>query len=190
MNRGDIQVLGLEAVTCFLEDIGMDVPHGVTVTIPAAKAHTSKDLWRAISQKRLFHLQAGPGMTFPTVPRASEPVGLEAIREQTQSLVEENQRLRRALEAKDSEVQTKLDIILACLQAGVPLATALPGRTLPAVVAAAPTEVVSGEVPTFIPSQIKPENVDARIITKAEESVGAGVASAASALRKMRRGSQ
>lgn len=165
----------------------MDVPHGMTVTIPALRAHKSKDLWRAISQKRLFHLQSGPAMAFPPSLPTHDASGVDVYQEHTRILLRENQLLRDALEKKDSEMQSKLDNILGLLQAGVPVAPPSPVRgTAPQVV----TGVVSGEVPTFIPSQIKPEGVEVQITTTAEESAGAGVSSAASALRKFRKAPQ
>lgn len=179
MSIGDIRVVGLVMGTHVLEDIGMDVPHGITVTIPAAKACVSKDLWRAISQRCIFQLQSGAPSAVPKVADTSEADGL---REQVRLLLAENARLKTALAVKEEAAQAKLDTILALLQAG--------GRPQPIGVAKVSTPdlgVVSGEVPTFIPSQIKPDNVEVQIVPASMESLGQGVSEAASALRKFRR---
>lgn len=188
MSVGDVQVFGLMGGTCYLEDIGMDVPHGVTVTIPGAKAHVSKDLWRYISQKCLFHIQPGPGASMPM--EARPPVAVPVAPEH-QALREENAHLRAVLAANELASQVKLDAILELLRAGGRL-PALAGPQEPLAARAASTGVVSGvvsgEVPTFIPSTIKPEGVEVQLTTKPEESEGAGVNAASSTLRKLRRG--
>lgn len=194
MSNGDVRVFGLTPGTHVLTDLGMDVPQGVTVVIPGAKAYASKDLWRAISQKCVFHLNSGP----PGVQVKSNSE-LDTLRWQVQALTDENTRLREALVAKaqepqptpqpstppvDLQAQTKLDDILALLRAGVmPGAGASSQRS-----SEPPSGVVSGEVPTYIPSQIKPEGVDVQISTTPEESKGAGIGDAASALRNLRKG--
>lgn len=185
MSIGDVTVYGLMAGTCLLEDIAMDVPHGTTVTIPGAKAHISKDLWRAISQKLLFQLHSGPGAGLPVGARLPEVE--TASQDMTKALKEENAHLRAVLAASELASQTKLDDILTLLRAGgLPVAPA--GHQESVAARAASSGVVSGEVPTFIPSQIKPEGVEVQITTKPEESAGAGVSTATSTLRKLRRG--
>jgi hypothetical protein len=184
MSVGDVQVFGLMAGTCYLEDIAMDVPHGTTVTIPGVKAHVSKDLWRYISQKCLFHIQPGPGASMPM--EARPPVAAPVPQEQ-QALREENAHLRAVLAANELASQVKLDAILALLRAGGSL-PAVAGHQEPVAARAVSTGVVSGDVPTFIPSQIKPEGVEVQLTTKPEESEGAGVHAASSTLRKLRRG--
>jgi hypothetical protein len=193
---GDVKVFGLTPGTYVLSDIGMDVPQGVTVTIPGAKAYASKDLWRAISQKCVFHLSSGPSVApgSPVKPNTE----MEDLRGQLKALTDENARLREALAAKvseaplpsivpaaDSQVQAKLDDIMALLRAGGPL----PAGYRPGVDSPVGNGLVSGETPTFIPSTIKPGDVDVvQISTTPEESNGAGIGGAASALRKLRKG--
>jgi hypothetical protein len=75
-----------------------------------------------------------------------------------------------------------LNAILAAVQNGV----ASPGR----VVSAAPrvlTEVADGSAPTFLPSQIKPTDVEAHIDIQSEASESS-VSSTAERLRKLRKG--
>lgn len=181
---GDVRVLGLVSPTTVLDDIGMDVPLGVVVEIPGARAHISRDLWRALSQRCIFQLQDGPAVTSNGSQMLENPE-LKALREQVRTLTAENARLREA--PPPDAAQSKLDDILALLRQGSPVPGQIPStQVLPAQ--ASTSEVVSGEVPTFIPSQIKPEGFQVQVQTKSEESPGTGVTSAAQALRKLRRG--
>ena len=179
----DVKVIGLMAGTYFLEDIGMEVPQGVTVTIPARDAHISKDLWRAISQRCIFQLKPGPSSPESSGASSAE---LELLREQVRLLTEANTRLQMRLAAQDppQDSSQKLDAILALLHSSGPVALGAPVVRAHAPV---PDGVVSGDVPTFIPSQIKPEGVDVQISTTPEESAGTGVTDAASALRRFRK---
>ena len=52
---------------------------GVNVTIPAAKAAKSKDLWRLIAQKQLMRLNPGPGSAEP--PPAPPMTEADKLRE-------------------------------------------------------------------------------------------------------------
>ncbi len=187
MNAGDIMVFGLGAPTTLLEDIGMDVPHGHYVTIQAAKAHVSKDLWRAISQKLVFQLHPGPNGNFSQSSRPVDTSETEALRAQVKALTEEGARLRAILLAKEQEQQTKLDDILSLLRVGGQVGASLTASSASVRERADLTGVVSGEVPTFIPSQIKPEGVEVQLSTNLEESAGAGVGAATSTLRKFRK---
>lgn len=183
---GDIRVMGLVGGTHIIEDLGIDVPHGATVMIPAAKAHVSKDLWRAISQRCVFQLSSAPQVGSGPTPRSPDHAEIEGLRSQVRQLTEENARLVAALAAKEGESQAKLDAILGLLRAGVSvngIQEHVRPRSSPPV-----SDVVSGDVPVFIPSQIKPEGAEVQISTVAEESSGAGVGGAKTALRKLRGG--
>ena len=211
MSGGDVKVFGLTPGTHVLSDIGMDVPQGVTVVIPGAKAYASKDLWRAIAQKCIFHLSTGPAGVSTVKPPPNPNVELDTLRGQLRALTDENTRLREALVASndentrlretltrasemppspsiapaaDPQVQEKLDSIMALLQAGGgPLPTGVFRPELSG------NGLVVGEAPAFIPSNIKPGDVDVvQISTTSEESNGAGIGGAASALRKLRKG--
>jgi len=67
----DVTVVGLTNPIFEIRDIGESVPEGVTVRIPAAKAHTSKDLWLGISQKKLFVVKSGVAVMTPAAPPAT-----------------------------------------------------------------------------------------------------------------------
>ena len=92
--------------TVHLLDISMDVPQGVTVTIPAAKATRSKDLWRLIAQKQLMRLNPGPGA--PEPPPAPPMTEADKLREDNAMLHEQNRLLKLTFEQPGG----KLDAIL------------------------------------------------------------------------------
>jgi hypothetical protein len=171
--KGDIRVIGLVPPTHVLEDIRMDVPHGVTVIIPGDKAIQSKDLWRAINQKLVFQLPsaAAPPPTGPHTSTEDEA--------HIRQLEAENLALRETLKTVQNQ-QQKLDAILAALQGGGGVIIRAPGK------AVAP-DVADGTAPQFIPSEIKPREAETHIEEQREESTAA-VSSAAERLRQIRRG--
>jgi len=67
---GNVVVFGISPDTVMLEDIQMDVPHSTSVTIPEDLALKSKDLWRALSQRRIFRLTSdlNPHKVFTASP--------------------------------------------------------------------------------------------------------------------------
>ncbi len=177
---GDVTVIGLKPGTCPLEDIAMDVPHSLCVTIPAEKAARSKDLWRCISQRLLFKLN-GSGLEFKNAPsQVSREV--EELREQVRILGAENRALREALVRAEQAQQTKLDAILAMLQQGGTPAIA------PASVQAAravPAAVVELDAPPYIPSKIHPDDAEAHVQLDRGSSEG-DVTANANLLRSVR----
>lgn len=178
----DVRVHGVLMTSVLIEDIAMDVPHGITVTIPADKAAKSKDLWRLLSQRQLFRLNAGPFQDFPTpTPPPGPSPETEQLREQVRLLSERNRVLENTLGSQGG----KLDAILGLLENVSFGAAAQPDRP-----AARPSEVVDAGVPTFIPSQIKPENVESHVEVQSETSEGSAIAGAGEALRRLRKGSR
>lgn len=195
MMVGDVTVVGIDTSTTVLYDIGMDVPHRGVVTIPADLATISKDLWRAISQRRLFQLHAGSVTQGPVRPTLPPTPQLEVWQEKCRILEAENttlkqtvESLRRELADKPNSAQppptdSRLDEILSLLRSGVPIvgASTTP-RTIPVG-----TGVVEVEVPAFIPNEIKPKSVEGRIAeVQSETSANSNLGSAADALRKLR----
>jgi hypothetical protein len=181
----DVRVIGLIWNTnVVIADIGESVPHGVTVTIPAKKAERSKDLWRLLSQKQLFRLNPGgplpdlpPGTVAPPPPDDKEA---ERLREQVRQLDEQNRLLKQTLASQGG----KLDTILGFLEKGlVPVAA---GGTAP-VAAVRDTGVVDAGVPKYIPSEIKPQNVESHVEVQKETSEGNGVSGAGAALRALKK---
>jgi len=166
---GDIRVIGLVAGTQIIEDIGMDVPHGVTVIIPGDLAIRSKDLWRALSQKCLFQLPSAG----PPLPQLSAPpvVNFDSLRaearildleKQVHQLEGDNRVLRELLNDVQARESQKLDSILSALQGG------FQGGGISQIPVNFPQprikeEVADGSAPTFIPSSIRSKDMDARI---------------------------
>jgi hypothetical protein len=182
----DVRVVGLNMHTVFIEDIQVDVPQGSTVMISADKAARSKDLWRLISQKQLFRLNPGPMADYPSPPAPVVPsMAEERLREENRVLAEQNLMLRQTLAAQGGKLDTILDHLLSGKLVSVG------PQSYQAGAAQAPVNhgVVDNGVPTYIPSEIKPQNVESHIEVQAETSEGSGVNSAGAALRKLRRGS-
>lgn len=185
MQKGDIKVIGLVAGTHVIEDIGRDVPHGMTVTIPAELAVRSKDLWRAISQKCLFQLPtvaAPPQLPPPDQEKPRLEAHVRDLEAKVQMLSAENLTLREELRRGAQDQSQKLDSILAAIQNGIPMA--LPAGVRPV---RPPEEVADGSAPTFLPSRIKSDEMTAHIDIQGESS-NADVTGAAERLRKLRKG--
>lgn len=85
MANYDVKVMGLVSGIHVLQDINMDVPHGVVVTIPALLATQSQDLWRAISQRLVTQVTTSATPVYQTKPNLDpERVRLETqFKEQT-----------------------------------------------------------------------------------------------------------
>jgi hypothetical protein len=182
----DVRILGLNMHTVLIEDISMDVPHGVTIIIPADKAAKSKDLWRLISQKMLFRLNpGGPLADYPPATPPQPNQEAERLREENRLLAEQNQMLKQVLDKQGG----KLDMILGALEtARFAGPSSGPGATV--ATTKADNGVVDAGVPTYIPSEIKPKNVESHVEVQSETSEGSNIAGAGEALRRLRRGSR
>lgn len=194
---GGITVAGLVTGTHLIEDIKIAVPHQIAVFIPADLAYRSKDLWRGISQRRLFQLTGGSGLAVESNNRVLPPpnTDLEDFRAENKRLkqqLEEAQRqnlsLQDALQAMQGQLTSILRLLGRIENGEVPILRGISGPGLEAP-KAAPLPVlpmvVGGEVPAFIPDDIHPDaaktNIDAEVI------VGSSVADQVKALRAARR---
>lgn len=166
--------------TVHLLDISMDVPQGVTVTIPAAKATRSKDLWRLIAQKQLMRLNPGPGA--PEPPPAPPMTEADKLREDNAMLHEQNRLLKLTFEQQGG----KLDAILGLLASGAIQAASAQAAVGTAVVSKVSSDLVEIETPQYIPAEIKPKGVESHVEMTAAVSEGSGVEGAGAALRKLR----
>lgn len=176
-----VSVVGLVPEPVQLPDIGYDVPHGVVVHIPTEKANNSKDLWRALSQRRIFRLQGGP-FTPNLAPAGPDPE-VERLRARVGELEAENARLRAELGQRvEPAAAGKLDEILRLLQGGGPGVSGLVVRAAAPV----PTGVVDVVVPAFVPSTTRGEVSEARVEVEETAAEGGGVSDARSALRRLR----
>ena len=187
----DVRVIGLIwGTSVVIQDIGESVPHGVTVTIPAAKAAKSKDLWRLLSQKQLFRLNPGPFQEYPPgfpVPPLPDNTELDRLREEKRQLEEQNRLLKQTIDQQGGKLDTILGFLENARLAPSPVVVA------PQTVSGAPQApvardngVVDAGVPTYIPSQIKPQGVESHVEVQKETAEGNSTARAGAALRKLR----
>lgn len=198
---GDVVVFGLDTQTVPLDDIMMDVPHARTVTIPEDKALRSKDLWRAISQKRIFRLSPDPSpkvtLPVPAAPPPAAPTGpsqaetrLVDVEAENASLKAENASLRARVELLTAHAagNGKLDEILQLLRER-PVLMAAPAANVKGVSKIAMEEgVVEVDAPAFVPGEIRPKDVETRVEVSSETSHGGSVSGATDALRRLRQG--
>jgi hypothetical protein len=160
----------------------MDVPCGVTVTIPGELAVRSKDLWRAVSQKCVFQL---PSMSPPQqssstfLDKGQLEAQVKELYTQVKTLADENRSLRESLQANSQIYSKKLDSILSTLQNKAIFVN----READLV---SSNEVADGTAPMFIPSEIRPKDVSVRIDVQGEV-VKSDVASVAEQVRKVRK---
>ena len=170
---GDTTVFGLVMGTYVIEDIQMDVPHGIAVTIPADKALRSKDLWRGISQRKIFRL-GSPSASFNVAPPSVEQ--MEALRSENQLLrdflTQQAVEYRQALASQE----VKMERILTLLAQGSNRGLSQEAKH---------TEAVGGEAPMFIPSKIRPDDVELHMVAQ-EETSESNLADASEALRRLR----
>lgn len=189
MSGGDVRVLGLVMGTHVIEDIGMDVPHGMIVAIPGEKALLSKDLYRAISSKCIAQLpSAGPPP--PPLPQRTVTdelliARIQSLEERNRTLEVENGRLQAALQVALSQ-QGKLDDILAAIQSGAIVQQVVVANGTTAAAQAARPEIADGTAPQFIPSEIKPKDAETRIEVQKDEAAGSSITDARERLRRMR----
>lgn len=187
--NGDVIVIGMVAGTHVLEDLGQDVPYGMSVVIPGEQALRSKDLWRAISTRCVFEVPKKL-MGVPTVRADTDKEQQLELR--VKELTEEVAGLRLALAAAESklaaaeakedapnEYEEKLNRILQAIEQGK--------TSMPAIPAAKLLEEIDGTAPTFLPSSIVPQDAQTRIDIQGEQSESGEVSKAAANLRKMRK---
>lgn len=201
---GGMDVVGLVMGMHLIEDIKVAVPFKVSVHITAEQMHRSKDLWRAISQKKIFQLSGN--RSFPnTGLKPSAQKGVDTAR--IVALEKENKTLKQKLE-QERQRNGGLQDLLAGLQAQLAGFQKALGRieSLPALSqqpvmvqgaqmapvassapAVAPSEAVGGEAPLFIPSEIAPKDAEANIQIADDTSTDSKVSSAASRLKQLRK---
>lgn len=207
MSKGDVKVVAVRTGTVVIDDIGEMVTHGVVVTIPAAKALVSKDLYRMISQRVLFQIHAGPihlpaplpdlvkpkpeppprALVDASPDAAAREAMLEAeVRHLRDVLDQREQVLYAALVAsqnRSAAVEGKLDQVLTAL-ARQPTQVVVQGGTAAARPVA---DLPASDAPLFIPSEIKRTDIEAHVSIESE-SQESGVGDAKAALRRLRKG--
>lgn len=193
-----ISVLGMVEDRHVIEDIGWIVPKGTVVTIPEELAVRSKDLYRALSSQHVVRATKLPlNEVSPEVARLRRENerlqgDVDRLQAQVSADFERISVLERDLSAAQSKLQTtneygsKLDAILVALSHQRPAFVVSPGlqETASRVCEA---EVVS-EAPIFLPSQIRPDNVETHEAVPPEESISTGdVSATGKALRLARK---
>lgn len=199
MMPGDMIVCGVRGFVV-LDDIQVTVPQGHAVLIPADKAVRSTDVHRELSSGALFRL-SNNNLLYPPKPQVEEPAAkpveegptvlqlsatIQQLQEQNAVLLRTQQTLQTQVETLTKQLttaqsDTRLDDILSLL------------KTRPVVVESRSTvgareKVETEEVPTYIPSQIKPTDIEASHIVVQETSQKGNVSTAGNALRKLRAG--
>lgn len=166
--KGHVTVIGWVTGVHLIEDIKVTVPYGTAVTIPAEAVVRSRDLQIAIQQKRVVEVAnmmgnraqvsfAQPAATPPSIP----PAELEALRNANDQLTRSVEELRKQNATQQSQFQAILD------------ALGTMSTKEPTVVhhhhgggngfSAGGSDVVGGDVPKYIPSQIKTDDTTGRI---------------------------
>ena len=196
MSIGDVHVHGCVGGTHLIEDLGIDVPYGRDIVIPADKAAGSKDLWRGIYQKKLIQLfpQSASTSMAPIMHIRDDVLQernqtlerrCKSLEEENTSLLEENKTLRESnktlQEALHSAMQQKnqLDLITKLLQSGGV------SRVLGQEVST--SEVADGGAPMFFPSDLVPKDVVMHGGPKQEVLASSDTSSASKRLREIRR---
>ncbi len=193
---GGITVAGLVTGTHVIEDIRVSVPHQIAVFIPADLAYRSKDLWRGISQRRLFQLTGGSGLAVESntrVTQTASDIELDDLRSENKKLKQQlgeaqqqNMGLQDALQSMQGQL-TSILRLLGRLESGEVALRGLPvSQDAIRAVPSLPT-VVGGEVPAFIPEAIHPEDAKTNIQVDAQVIVGSSVTDKVKALREARK---
>jgi len=190
--NSDVVVTGLVSGHHCIEDIQVLVPYKTAVRISAEAALRSKDLWRGIQQGRIFQLDVAPITTLMSSGPSSQEKrlakALEESQKQVRALSESNSTLvdqNQILQGVVGGLQAQIEAIMASLGR-------LEARPIDSVFTrvsengGARSGVVGGEIPTFIPTQIKADNIAAQIQPVTEEVSGEGVLGAASKLRSLK----
>lgn len=203
MSNGDMIVLGLVSPSHLIEDLKVAVPQGCVVTIPGYQTLVSKDLHRGISMKCLAVV---PNTAVPTILRvdASEKSRADKLAAENARLAEQlsviearNEVLETSCASLRSQVaelqsrDSKFDAILTAIN-DRPVVTQVVQQVESGprngLVALPSDNVVGGEVPMFIPTQIKSDSMDGdRVSVKEDTSTDSGVSAAASKLKALRK---
>lgn len=208
MNPADMVVCGVHS-DVLIEDISVLVPKGQAVTIPGAHVVTSKDLYRNLSQGKVFRLnvnsllQQQPSQPSVSVQETDENLRKErdTFQAHNEKLVSEIARVKAAASEEVAKLKTQVQILeaeLVHLRQSSPMMTKL--DEVLAQLKAAPQVIVQGsqvpavkrdlndDAPIFIPSQIRPETTDPlKMVTEESTTTGAkSVSQATNALRKLK----
>lgn len=193
---GGITVVGCVTGTHLIADINVAVPHKIAVFIPAEQVLRSKDLHRSLQTNRIMKLDGGSALRTDlgaTSPRQADNARIA-------QLEAENKQLRRELEqvqAREAGLHQVLSSLggqltgiqgaLGRLEAQGPVREGVRALGIyPATEMQVQSEVVGGEAPTFMPSQITPDDVETSIQVQTETAKDSNLSGARSKLRELR----
>lgn len=201
--NGDIIVCGVSKDE-LVEDIGKWVPQGEPTRISGDQAHSSKDLWRLLSQSRLFRLNVN-NLVRHQLP--AEVVPVPELEQEYNKAVADVERLKRELTLARTEAISaraevtllraenlsmreelvnsgKLDTILKMLKE---MPTGVATTATPAV----KSHIVElGDIPMYIPTQIKSDGDEGRVSISEESSDASSLSGASKALKEKRKKQQ
>lgn len=194
----DITVVGLVHESHIIEDIGIIVPKGEAVTIPGHLMIRSKDLYRSLSMHTIMKIHQPPTALQNSTVSKAEATRLQAevarLLEQNSALTQRNKVVEADLDAAKVELAKmnaesgKLDAILAAIKDRPTVINQViqsaKDPSLPK------EEMVSGDAPHFIPSQIRnasDSTGDERVEVQETTSDTSSVSEAASKLSALRK---
>lgn len=196
MSSGDMTVVGMVSDRHVVEDIGVIVPKGVAVTIPGPMTLMSKDLHRAISHGALLRIHEPPTAVRASLPKEERDRyegEIQRLSAQVDALMSRNRLLESQTETLQNELailrdkDSKLDAILSAIhERPTMIQQVVQQAPLVAATKAPAEEKIDGDAPMFIPSTIKPDNVEERVLVQ-ETTSSSSVAASASKLKALRK---
>ena len=167
-----LSMFGLVTGSVFIEDIGIVVPFHEVVAVPADKAYASKDLWRAVSQRKVFYLNAGDASL--KLVQATKQLPLEQVAEESSQIA-----------AQSEKIDQLTDMVR---QQGVLIQELLtrPASSRHPAQEVARTSAKVEETPLYIPSTVKPDVQEQRIQGETSTQESGSFSSAKDQLRAIR----
>lgn len=119
--------VGMVAPTCLVADLGMSIPYGVEVSIPAEASNTSKDLWVAVNTGKIQRLgpstihretkspDSSPTLPSPPIPVTTQGVGSYQVLE---AILAEQVKISREILRAQIETNDLLNQILSAARSG------------------------------------------------------------------------
>lgn len=119
--------VGMVAPTCLVADLGMSIPYGVEVSIPAEASNTSKDLWVAVNTGKIQRLgpstihretkspDSSPTLPSPPITVTAQGVGSSQVLE---AILAEQVKISREILRAQIETNDILNQILSAARSG------------------------------------------------------------------------
>lgn len=119
--------VGMVAPTCLVADLGMSIPYGVEVSIPAEASNTSKDLWVAVNTGKIqrlgpstVHREAKSPDSSPTLPSPPITVTAQGVGsyQVLEAILAEQVKISREILRAQIETNDLLNQILSAARSG------------------------------------------------------------------------